>query len=252
MDSAASDIEPPSDALPSLNNPANPIKWPVVVQRVLELFEDPSYLEIGVNRGTTFHFVQATQKVAVDPKAKFDYEAAAAADPSATFHQTTSDNYFGSIATPEAPFDVIFLDGLHTSQQTLRDLVNSISFLKPGGVIIIDDVFPSSYEASQANPSETHALYGIANYGIARGGPWMGDVYRLVFFIESFFQQFSYCTVNNNHGMLIMWREPRQVVPARTLREVADKEYKDIILEKQSLRCASLEVILAKIQAARR
>ena len=80
----------------------------------------------------------------------------------------------------------------------------------------------------------------------------MGDVYRLVFFVESFCQQFSYCTVNNNHGQLVMWREPREALPTRTLTEVGEKAYKDLFLEKDSFRCAPLDSILEKITAARR
>ena len=80
----------------------------------------------------------------------------------------------------------------------------------------------------------------------------MGDVYRLVFFVESFCQQFSYATVNNNHGQLVMWREPRETLPTRTLTEVGDKAYKDLFLEKEAFCCSTLDAILEKIVAARR
>lgn len=248
MDTVASVVEVASDSFPSLR-PANPISRNGVVQRVLELFESPSYLEIGVNKGMTFNSVRAAEKVAVDPKFLFDHEAVAAELPGTSFHETTSDDYFASIATQETEFDVIYLDGLHTSEQTIRDLVNSISFLNSHGVIIIDDVFPSSYSASMHDRAETRIL--LKSTGDSSGA-WMGDVYRLVFFVESFCQQFSYGTVNNNHGQLIMWREPRQLLPTRTLREVGEKAYKDLFMEKESFRCASLDVILEKIKAARR
>ncbi len=248
MDTVASVVEIAPDSFPSLK-PANPISRNEVVQRVLELFENPSYLEIGVNKGNTFNSVQAAEKVAVDPKFLFDHEAVAAELPGTSFHETTSDDYFASIATRETEFDVIYLDGLHTSEQTIRDLVNSISFLNSQGIIIIDDVFPSSYSASLHDRAATRILLKSTGDG---SGAWMGDVYRLVFFVESFCQQFSYGTVNNNHGQLIMWREPRQVLPTRTLREVGEKAYKDLFMEKESFRCASLDVIMEKIKAARR
>ena len=110
-------------------------------------------------------------------------------------------------------------------------------------------MFPSSYSASLHERADTRVLLKASG---DTSGAWMGDVYRLVFFVESFCQQFSYCTVNNNHGQLIMWREPRDTLPTRTLTEVGEKAYKDLFLEKDSFRCASLDSILEKITAARR
>jgi hypothetical protein len=233
--------------LPSIK-PLNPVSRSGVVQAVLNLFEDPDYLEVGVNQGKTFNALHARSKVAVDPKFLFDHQKVASTVPGTSFWETTSDDYFGRIAGRDAAFDVIYLDGLHTSAQTIRDLVNAISFLKPGGVIVIDDVFPCSYTASLAE--KTHAKLVRRASGETTGG-WMGDVYRLVFFVETFCQQFNYCTVNNNHGQLVLWREPRRKVPQRTLSQVAEKEYKDLFLELATFRVAPLELILQKIQEAR-
>lgn len=237
----------PEAELPSLK-PANPISRSSVVQTLLNLFEAPDYLEIGVNQGKTFNALSARTKVAVDPLFLFDHESVASTVPGTAFCQTTSDDYFGKIARPGTAFDVIYLDGLHTSAQTIRDLINAISFLKRGGVILIDDVFPSSYVASLTE--KQHAKIIRKATGDTMGG-WMGDVYRLVFFVETFCQQFSYCTVTNNHGQLVLWQEPRPKVPQRSLAQVAEKDYKDIFLEMGSFRFACLDVIVEKIRAAR-
>jgi hypothetical protein len=236
----------PND-FPSLT-PANPVTRNRVVQSVLDLFDAPDYLEIGVNKGMTFNALKAATKVAVDPKFLFDFNAVAAEVPGTSFHETTSDDFFGRIAARGAGFDVIYLDGLHTAEQTIRDLINAISFLKPNGVIIIDDVFPCSYVASLPDRHETRVIRKATGDTL---GAWMGDVYRLVFFVETFCQQFNYCTVNNNHGQLVMWREPRESVPLRTLTEVGEKAYKNIFLEKETFRFASIEQILKNIQNAR-
>lgn len=249
MNLAAPAVDEPvkTDDFPSLK-PANPISRNGVVQTVLDLFAAPDYLEIGVNKGMTFNAVRAGTKVAVDPKFLFDFEAVAKEVPGTSFHETTSDDYFARIATRQTAFDVIYLDGLHTSEQTIRDLINAISFLKPNGVIIIDDVFPCSYLASLHNRRETTLIRQATG---DTAGAWMGDVYRLVFFVETFCQQFSYGTVNNNHGQLVLWREPRAKVPERTLTDVGEKPYKDLFLEKGSLNCAPLDAIVERIVAAR-
>ena len=217
-----------------------------IVQSVLDLFDAPSYLEVGVNQGKTFNSLSASAKVAVDPKFLFDYQALA--KPDVRFHEITSDAYFGSAEAVGDRFDVIYLDGLHTAEQTTRDLINAISFLKPGGVIIIDDVFPSSYPAALPDRNHTRILRAATR---DPAGAWMGDVYRVVFFVETFCQQFSYATVTDNHGQLVMWQEPRQYVANRTIAEVGLKEYKDIFLEREAFRSATLPSILQKIKASR-
>lgn len=48
----------------------------------------------------------------------------------------TSDAYFDMIP---APFDFIYIDGAHTSEQVLRDAVNADRYLKVGGLMAFDD-----------------------------------------------------------------------------------------------------------------
>src|SRR5271154_1554110 len=119
-----------------------------IIQSLLDLYEHPSYLEIGVNRGETFNKVTAGVKVAVDPNFLCDHSDKVSAGQDVRFFQLTSDEYFRDEAPSLPRIDVIFIDGLHTFEQTLRDLLNSIFFLRRDGVIIIDDVIPSSYYAS--------------------------------------------------------------------------------------------------------
>jgi predicted O-methyltransferase YrrM len=48
----------------------------------------------------------------------------------------TSDEYFDLKPTP---FDFIYVDGAHTSEQVLRDAVNADRYLKVGGLLAFDD-----------------------------------------------------------------------------------------------------------------
>src|SRR5437867_1023406 len=96
--------------------------------RLLALYEAPSYLEIGVNRGETFRTVEAARKVGVDPNFLFD-TAAEAVPRRVTFHPVSSDRYFAGPHGGDR-FNVIFLDGLHTFEQTLRDLLNATAVLQ--------------------------------------------------------------------------------------------------------------------------
>lgn len=61
----------------------------------------------------------------------------------------------------------------------------------------------------------------------------MGDVYRVVYFIETFAQQFSYRIIQDNHGQAVLWRKSRQSVPDRTISAVGSKRFEDMILDEQ-------------------
>lgn len=202
-----------------------------VNQRLLDLYDQPSYLEIGVCEGYTFHAVTAARKVAVDPAFEFDV-AAARADPrnaNCAYHGVPSDAYFASVDAGER-FDVIFVDGLHTFDQTLRDLLNAIACLQPNGVIVIDDVTPSSYSASLPSLSQAIAV----RQAIGDPSPfWMGDVYRLMFFIRDYLPEFSYATVAENHGQAVVWRA-RRPLATRPLdvAAIAALEYKEVLLQR--------------------
>lgn len=219
-----------------------------VVQGVLDLFEDPAYLEIGVSRGTTFHAVRAARRVGVDPRFRFDTDEAAREHPDASYHATTSDAYFGTVVDPSERFDVVYLDGMHTLEQTLRDFTNALAHLAPGGVVVVDDVRPVSYLASISDIEEHRRLKEAVPKS---RGAWMGDVYRLVYFIETFFQQLSYRTVAENHGQLVAWRQRRATVPGRRVEEIARLPYERSVLDDDVFASAPLAAILAEIAATR-
>ncbi len=227
--------------------------WPTslsradVVNRILTLFEEPKYLEIGVSTGDTFLAVKAHRKVAVDPVFGFDVAAAARNDSNARFHAMESDNYFGDIVADSERFDVIFLDGLHTVEQTLRDFCNAIEFLEKDGVIVVDDVAPDSYAASLPDLMETvnlRAALGISDLN------WMGDVYRLVFFISAFFQQYQFATVAENHGQLVVWKKRREgrTLGRRTLEEIGRLPYARSVLERDVYNILPFREIMALLR----
>jgi len=217
-----------------------------VVQSLLDLFESPTYLEIGVNEGVTFHAAKAARKVAVDPKFCFEHQSRA--ETSCEYHETTSDIYFGSIASPLDRFDVIYLDGLHTFEQTLRDLLNALQYRSDLGVVLVDDVLPNSYEASLPD----QRLSSLVRSSTKREDPsWMGDVFKLVFFVETFLQQFSYSTTQDNHGQLVLWPKRREVVPFRDLRSLAELQFSDVITKAPEFRIQPLATIIQELKAGR-
>ena len=213
---------------------------------LLSLYRDARYLEVGVAQGRTFHALTAARKVAVDPKFKFDLPESQGGKPASSYHQVPSDDYFGRLVDSGERFDVIYLDGLHTFEQTLRDFCNAIRYLAPNGVIVVDDVMPSSYFASLRDLAQFHAVRkGRKDISDA----WMGDVYRLVFFIETFFQQFTYRTISDNLGQLVVWPERRAAIRERSVEATARAPYESVLLERDAFRLAPFASILEEVRA---
>jgi hypothetical protein len=113
-----------------------------VIQRLLNVKENPTYLEIGVLKGDVFFQIKADRKVAVDPLNVIP--GGFPKDKSSEFYKMLSNDFFiqRKDILPIGGFDVIFIDGLHTHQQSLDDALNSLNHLKEDGVIVMHDCIP--------------------------------------------------------------------------------------------------------------
>jgi hypothetical protein len=218
-----------------------------VLRRLVAHYDQPRYLEIGVCEGRTFDRVPAAVKVAVDPEFRFDHTAPERRVPGTSYHQVTSDEYFGRIVEPGTQFDVIYLDGLHTVEQTLRDLLNALPHLQPQGVIVVDDVRPPTELAAIRDRQEFFEVRRAADRDDEKA--WMGDVFRLVYFIETFCQQLSFRVVSNNHGQAVVWRHRRAYVPERTLAGVGAMTFDQMTRDQDALRLAPFGEIVRELRA---
>lgn len=226
-----------------MDKPVEPMTRADVIQSFLDLFRDPEYLEIGVNEGETFHALHANIKIGVDPNFRFDTSQYQSAD--RIFHEVRSDDYFGRLATPQQLFDVIFIDGLHTAEQTLRDILNAQLYLKAGGVMIIDDIWPASYVAAISDLKTHQRLRSRLKI---QNRSWMGDVFKLLYFIDSFMQQFTMRLISNTNGQAILWRQPRPVTGDDLLLETSLKSLTDLLTDDRFKR-VPVEGVLEEFRA---
>jgi len=112
-------------------------------------FEAKSYLEIGVQTGKTFNRVEVDDKVGVDP------------DPmSEATVLLKSDQFF---KRNKKTFDLVFVDGLHQADAAYLDTINSLNCLNEGGIIVLDDCFPTQESWTTKEPTDYH---------------WTGDVWK--------------------------------------------------------------------------
>ena len=118
-----------------------------------------SYLEIGTqNPNGNFNHINIKNKYSVEP---FPPSELSANDYSFV---GTSDQYFDFIS-PDTKFDIVFIDGLHHSNQVLKDIENSLNHLSDNGTIICHDCLPTTEKMQERND---------------HGGEWTGDGWKAI------------------------------------------------------------------------
>jgi hypothetical protein len=126
-------------------------RWDII-NRLIKEMGYKSYLEIGVRRGACLNRIEAETKVGVDPRS-----------PVEGVKKMTSDVFFEQ---NDETFDVIFVDGDHRWPQAVRDVLESLEILNPGGVILMHDCM--ALEEKHATGEHTTGLWnGTVWYGFS-------------------------------------------------------------------------------------
>lgn len=195
--------------MPLLAQPARDAAGPSA-RRVNALFgalpTATRYLEIGVQRGHTLQHVTAPTRVGVEPHPRFRTDHLPAG---VTIEVCTSDDYFEH-TTADTRFDVVFLDGLHTFDQTYRDLINAFG-LCPSGVVLIDDVIPSDRFSAIADEDESNAQRKRAGLN---DNMWHGDVFKVVLCLDEHHPEIEFRTiVGSDNPQTVAWLRDAAVQP---------------------------------------
>jgi len=207
-----------------------------------------TYLEVGVAAGDTFFGVDLPMKDAVDPH--FAFATADHATETQRFFETTSDRFFAS-RDPRPLYDIIFLDGLHTFEQTFRDFCSALSHAHGRTVFLIDDTVPSDVYSSLPDPTQA-----IEERALAVGGgdtSWHGDVYKMVLALHDFFPALSYATITDGgNPQTLVWREPRADFAPRydNLEKVSRTGYFDLSALRDVFQFTREAEAMARMRAA--
>jgi hypothetical protein len=154
-------------------------------------FKFNNYLEIGVNDGYCIRRIEIPNKDGVDPQ--HSAETNGNFVPEINF-QMTSDEFFQNHVNTK--YDVIFIDGLHHSEQVDKDIINSLAHLKEGGFILLHDCNPPTYEM-QIVPRQT--------------GLWNGDVWKSIVKARKI-QGLEVSVVDTDWGVGVIRRGSQQVI----------------------------------------
>lgn len=152
-----------------------------IIQKIIDTKNFEKYLEIGCDKDENFSKIKIKNKVGVDPLRGGTI-------------RTTSDEFFKK---NKEKYDLIFLDGLHTYHQTIKDINNSLRNLNSNGIIIIHDCLPKK----------------IWNQIVPRiYGHWNGDVWKAI--VESrTYEYIDTYTCVADHGLgIILKRENRNIL----------------------------------------
>lgn len=174
-----------------------------IINSIIEKKGYKTYLEIGVrNPWECFDHINCEIKHSVDPGLETN-----GGENLATYH-FTSDDFFsalkaGKIDLPiDFKWDVIFIDGLHISDQVYRDFLNSTLHLSDQGVIVFHDANP---------PLCYYAREDYHDLSTPVGGYWNGTVWKAIQKIRTNpigldGKEFSLITVDSDWGVGICWR----------------------------------------------
>jgi hypothetical protein len=177
-----------------------------VIQAIVDATKAEEYLEIGVRSGDNFVPMRVRHKTGVDPCMDFDpakpLGAAAVQEPQGASDEVelcecTSDSYYAGLDA-QRRFDVIFIDGLHTHEQSLRDALNSLEHLEDGGVIVLHDCNPPNEAAAHPAPS-LEAACDLQLPGWT--GEWCGDVWKTACFLRSQRHDLEMFVLNCDYGL---------------------------------------------------
>lgn len=211
-----------------------------VIQEIIKKSRAKVYLEIGVREGECFLRIRAPKKIAVDPqmlispkkKRKFYFK-----NLSNIFNQyfeTTSDDFFkGSHKSLKSHgLDVVFIDGLHTYEQSLRDVQNALKYLKDDGVIIMHDCNPLSeaaaYPAQSYQDAESLNIPGFT-------GEWNGDTWKTIVYLRSSRKDLDVFVLDCDQGLgIVMKRKPESML-AYSPEAVSHLSYKDLESDRKNI-----------------
>ena len=153
-----------------------------LLNHLIDTYGFVNYLEIGIWAGECIKNVKAEHKDGVDPGIEGNIDKHL---PDECNYRISSDRFFELLEGEDIKYDLIFIDGLHHSQQVKKDIENSLKHLQPYGMIMLHDCNPQIYE-SQVVPRMSSL--------------WHGDVWKAYVGFKQTHPQFNCYVVDTDCG----------------------------------------------------
>lgn len=153
-----------------------------IINQLIQKRNYQSYLEIGIGSGLTYDYINCNIKIGVDPSDEYKGDIL----------HITSDEFFKQ---NKNTFDIIFIDGLHISEQVIKDVNNSLKVLNNGGVIVLHDCNP---------PTEGHQIVP------QQQAEWNGDVWKAILHFRTNLTGYEIFTIDTDYGCGIIQKGDSQ------------------------------------------
>lgn len=174
-----------------------------IINIYAEKLNAQSYLEIGVRvANDNFNKISIPYKVGVDPGLEGFFEAT---------YCMTSDEFFKQNTKI---FDIIFIDGLHETEQVSKDIENSLQILNKNGVIICHDMNPliKEYQLSISDPMRLKYVEQQKSIGDDRYGLWTGDCWKSFAYLRNTRQDLEMFVVDTDFGVGIIKKGDQKII----------------------------------------
>lgn len=167
-----------------------------IIKKIIKRENYKSYLEIGCDNDENFSQITLKDKVGVDPLK------------GGTIRMTSDEFFFKN----KKNFDIVFLDGLHTYEQTIKDINNSLKVLNNKGVILIHDCLPKK----------------IWNQIVPRMyGHWNGDVWKAIVHSRTYDHADTYTCIAD-HGLGVVFKRKNRnplILNLKNLKKLKFSDY---------------------------
>ena len=219
-----------------------------LIQEIFKKTPFKNYLEIGCYSGVSFLPIKAKNKIAVDPSFKiaFKYKLKWLLKEPRNFNnkyfEETSELFFSkrkAFLERIGALDVILIDGLHTFQNSLNDVLNSLEYLNNNGIIILHDCFPPHKAA--ALPTKTYPSIEEQESVEGWTDDWCGDVWKTIVYLrKNLGELLNICVLNTDYGLGLIRPKSKVVinnlvVNEKSFSEIDKLTYDELIQDPESL-----------------
>lgn len=217
-----------------------------LIQEIFNKSNFKNYVEIGSQRGYSFLRIKCRNKIAVDPKfiisitKKIKWLFRNPYNIRNKYFEETSDDFFHKrkhYLKSKEKIDVFLIDGLHTFETSLNDVLNALKFLNNKGVIVMHDCLPPNNAAAlptkQFPNEEEQKIDGWA-------GEWCGDVWKSIAYLRKKLpDSLEVMVLNTDYGLGIV-RVKGEInkdlkIDEKLFQEIDKMTYEEMIPNAKSL-----------------
>ena len=196
--------------------------------------KEVNYLEIGVETGFCFFMIKANRKLAVDPEFIIKTSTKIKAyirNPynfNNSYFELTSDDFFEQqqdYLKKIGGLDVVFIDGLHLSEQVIKDINNALKNLNDGGFILLHDCSP----AAETSAIRAHHKFEVYRMNLPDyNGIWNGDVWKAMVELRATRKDINVKVFDTDQGIGMLTKETPENTIQLSEKELGALSYEDL------------------------